>query len=219
LGAAKSAVSVAEQAAESAVAAGEKAIEAAAETVAEVGPTEKTAQLLSEKLTEKVTPAPETQATKTAAPEPSKKERKKPVDYDDYWYEDENGDWYNEYDLYGWESEPEETPATTTTSQPTTTTTTTTTAATTSATTTTTSTVKEPEKDTKAVEDDSAELHDRSKLSLKLPPRPADYDFYWYQDDDGQWRNEYDDQVSKSFFMQSTTDEEILGLMATHLLL
>ena len=28
----------------------------------------------------------------------------------------------------------------------------------------------------------------------KLPPRPADYDDYWYQDDDGTWRNEYDDE-------------------------
>jgi len=37
---------------------------------------------------------------------------------------------------------------------------------------------------------------DRTKLSLKLPPRPEDYDFYWYQDDDGTWRNEYDDQVN-----------------------
>merc|ERR1712228_677832 len=27
----------------------------------------------------------------------------------------------------------------------------------------------------------------------KLPPRPADYDYYWYQDEDGNWRNEYDD--------------------------
>ena len=27
----------------------------------------------------------------------------------------------------------------------------------------------------------------------KLPPRPADYDYYWYEDDDGNWRNEYDD--------------------------
>ena len=28
----------------------------------------------------------------------------------------------------------------------------------------------------------------------KLPPRPADYDYYWYEDDDGNWRNEYDDE-------------------------
>ena len=27
----------------------------------------------------------------------------------------------------------------------------------------------------------------------KLPPRPADYDYYWYEDEDGNWRNEYDD--------------------------
>ena len=29
----------------------------------------------------------------------------------------------------------------------------------------------------------------------KLPPRPDDYDDYWYQDDEtGEWRNEYDDE-------------------------
>ena len=27
-----------------------------------------------------------------------------------------------------------------------------------------------------------------------MPPRPDDYDDYWYQDDDGTWRNEYDDE-------------------------
>ena len=32
-----------------------------------------------------------------------------------------------------------------------------------------------------------------SSLNEKLPPRPADYDYYWYQDEDGNWRNEYDD--------------------------
>ena len=30
-------------------------------------------------------------------------------------------------------------------------------------------------------------------IVVKLPPRPADYDYYWYEDDDGNWRNEYDD--------------------------
>jgi len=43
----------------------------------------------------------------------------------------------------------------------------------------------------------SAASKDRTKLTLKLPPRPADYDYYWYQDDDGTWRNEYDDQVRR----------------------
>ena len=27
----------------------------------------------------------------------------------------------------------------------------------------------------------------------KLPPRPADYDYYYYQDEEGNWWNEYDD--------------------------
>ena len=30
-------------------------------------------------------------------------------------------------------------------------------------------------------------------IVTQLPPRPADYDYYWYEDDDGNWRNEYDD--------------------------
>ena len=33
----------------------------------------------------------------------------------------------------------------------------------------------------------------------KLPPRPADYDYYWDQDEDGNWRNEYDDYGSVQF--------------------
>ena len=27
----------------------------------------------------------------------------------------------------------------------------------------------------------------------KLPPRPADYDYFYYQDEEGNWWNEYDD--------------------------
>ena len=26
-----------------------------------------------------------------------------------------------------------------------------------------------------------------------MPPRPADYDYYYYQDEEGNWWNEYDD--------------------------
>ena len=59
----------------------------------------------------------------------------------------------------------------------------------------TSSAVKSPV--TSEVKTDDVTSHDRTKLSLKLPPRPEDYDFYWYQDDDGTWRNEYDDQVGK----------------------
>ena len=50
------------------------------------------------------------------------------------------------------------------------------------------------------VKGDDATSKDRTKLTLKLPPRPADYDYYWYQDDDGTWRNEYDDQVRSTTF-------------------
>lgn len=34
---------------------------------------------------------------------------------------------------------------------------------------------------------------DPTQNTDKLPPRPADYDDYWYQADDGYWYNEYDD--------------------------
>ena len=33
-----------------------------------------------------------------------------------------------------------------------------------------------------------------SPLRRELPPRPWDYDDYYYQDEDGNWRNEYDDE-------------------------
>ena len=31
------------------------------------------------------------------------------------------------------------------------------------------------------------------ETASKLPPRPADYDYYYYQDEEGNWWNEYDD--------------------------
>ena len=34
----------------------------------------------------------------------------------------------------------------------------------------------------------------QAKTASKLPPRPWDYDDYYYQDEDGNWRNEYDDE-------------------------
>lgn len=32
-----------------------------------------------------------------------------------------------------------------------------------------------------------------STATSKLPPRPADYDYFYYQDEEGNWWNEYDD--------------------------
>ena len=46
------------------------------------------------------------------------------------------------------------------------------------------------------------------KKKNKLPPRPADYDHYWYEDDDGNWRNEYDDEGYE--FAEPETDKEVL---------
>ena len=44
---------------------------------------------------------------------------------------------------------------------------------------------------TVTIKEDSTQSSDSK--AAKLPPRPADYDYYWYQDEDGNWRNEYDD--------------------------
>ena len=44
----------------------------------------------------------------------------------------------------------------------------------------------------------------------KLPPRPDDYDDYWYQDDEtGEWRNEYDDEGKERLLQYSVTSRLI----------
>ena len=40
----------------------------------------------------------------------------------------------------------------------------------------------------------SLQKNKKSGKVQKLPPRPEDYDDYWYQDEGGEWRNEYDDE-------------------------
>ena len=50
-----------------------------------------------------------------------------------------------------------------------------------------------------ATERQSAEAVSTNRLEVpsglrELPPRPWDYDDYYYQDEDGNWRNEYDDE-------------------------
>ena len=37
------------------------------------------------------------------------------------------------------------------------------------------------------------QLYGDQSAAAQLPPRPPDYDDYWYQADDGYWYNEYDD--------------------------
>jgi hypothetical protein len=117
----------------------------------------------------------------------------RPADYDDFWYQADNGNWYNEYDDMGYEFADEEIlvveeQETVLTTQ-----------------------ILADEKGPMEVEPQKS-LKDNSLLSqeqvqgtkvetkltadtkpTKKQPRPEDYDDYWYQDDSGQWKNEYDD--------------------------
>ena len=47
------------------------------------------------------------------------------------------------------------------------------------------------EKSNQAVPNKDTTVQPRKKI-----PRPIDFDDFWYQDEGGNWRNEYDDQVS-----------------------
>ena len=47
----------------------------------------------------------------------------------------------------------------------------------------------------------------------KLPPRPDDYDDYWYQDDEtGEWRNEYDDEGKERLLQYLITSKLIQNI-------
>ena len=47
----------------------------------------------------------------------------------------------------------------------------------------------------------------------KLPPRPDDYDDYWYQDDEtGEWRNEYDDEGKERLLQYLITSQLIYAI-------
>ena len=147
--------------------------------------------------------------------------RPKPADYDEAWYEETDGQWYNQYDWYQEESgdwsydyrmeeygytqnhlgewlpveagkeKGKDPPVTEKSDKP-----------------------EKPEKVSKGGKD---EKEDPAKKSLEkvgskdgfsqvfstekqteavkssLPPRPSDYHDYWYQDETGAWYNEYDD--------------------------
>ena len=56
-------------------------------------------------------------------------------------------------------------------------------------------------------EDEAAGALDNTPDDGRLPPRPADYDYYWYEDDDGNWRNEYDDEGYEFAEPDPTTDK------------
>ena len=195
-GAAKNAatksLSAAEAAAEKAVAASEQAVEAAESIV------EAAEDAASKVQVPKIPSVEEKTSTKQPEPEKPKEAPKeepatkklppRPADYDYYYYEDEDGNWRNEYDDLGYEFDPEKYEGYEEE---------------------TTGEKKDEDKDKDSTKVDSSSRSstlDRNKLTIdlsggepkkkskKLPPRPPDYDYYWYQDDDGNWRNEYDDE-------------------------
>ena len=42
-------------------------------------------------------------------------------------------------------------------------------------------------------QESAKEVSATDNANSKLPPRPADYDYFYYQDEEGNWWNEYDD--------------------------
>ena len=143
----------------------------------------------------------------------------RPLDYDDYYYQDEDGNWQNEYDDEGYKFDPS-----------------------TSAQQVNGSDVGSRRMSTAAplaaaVPSAAASRREStaSRASLativptspavitqqtppiqvpkpatngtKLPPRPLDYDDYYYQDEDGNWQNEYDDEGYK--FDPSTSTQHV----------
>jgi len=118
----------------------------------------------------------------------------RPADYDDFWYQADNGNWYNEYDDMGYEFADEEIlvveeQETTLTPQ-----------ATLDAKGNLKNEQQKKSQPEVAIVQESNQSTKRnvnqvvtSEKSVKKPPRPDDYDDYWYQDDNGQWKNEYDD--------------------------
>ena len=121
--------------------------------------------------------------------------RPKPADYDSAWYEESDGQWYNQYDWYqdhtgewAYDYRMEEYGYTQNEAGE------------------WVEQVKDKssdKKDTKSLEktgskDGFSQLFssDKSKSEpskSSLPPRPPDYHDFWYQDESGAWYNEYDD--------------------------
>ena len=138
----------------------------------------------------------------------------RPPDYDDYWYQAEDGNWYNEYDDMGYQFADEEILL-----------------------------IEENDKaelqtvthvalidQNKAVTDAHAKNstssnnsdtklfnqlvpNSKSDIQTKKQPKPIDYDDYWYQDEAGSWRNEYDDMGYEfddedSFYTEEELEKE-----------
>ena len=97
-----------------------------------------------------------------------------PADYEDYWYEADDGCWYNEYDdeleegyYYASEATMDQTNAS----------------------------------NTKA---STISVDTQSKSMQKGLPKPSDYEDYWYEGEDGMWYNEYDDELEEGQFYEDS---------------
>ena len=162
------------------------------------------------------------QVTSSSALGPSSCLPTRPADYEDYWYQADDGLWYNEYDDLGYEFADEQVLL-----------------------------VEEHEKQLVAsiqsVNIDKRPDHQKvgvkaerqkstdgfsavfgSEESLELPalkptkqPRPDDFDDMWYENDSGEWRNKYTDMGYEfaddvDFYSDDEIKKEELNLIEQH---
>ena len=125
----------------------------------------------------------------------------RPPDYDDYWYQAEDGNWYNEYDDLGYQFADEELLLIEENNKA------------------ALQTVTHVDKNAKSSNDGDKSLssqtvpNNKSDLQTKKPPRPLDFDHYWYQDEVGAWRNEYHDmgyefEEDDTFYTEEELEKE-----------
>ena len=101
----------------------------------------------------------------------------RPPDYDDYWYQAEDGNWYNEYDDLGYQFADDEILSVAPDGK---------------AELSRASKVSSDPKPAQAAVPKPAS--GGASDAKKKPPRPADYEDRYYRDEKGAWRNEYDDR-------------------------
>ena len=123
----------------------------------------------------------------------------RPNDYDDYWYQAEDGNWYNEYDDLGYQFADEEVLLIEENNHA------------------ALKTISNLDNKGKSSNDSDKNLsnkvvpNSKSDISAKKPPKPIDFDDYWYQDETGVWKNEYHDmgyEFEESFYTEEELEKE-----------
>merc|ERR1719232_1358388 len=59
-----------------------------------------------------------------------------------------------------------------------------------------------------SVPKDEVKVESKEEEEFQGLPRPADYDDFWYEGEDGEWYNEYDDQLEEGQLYQEVPEEE-----------